>query len=198
MSGAKIFLVGEPMSPSILSLWPPLCTCAHTQTHTHTHTHTHAHTHTTQEPYTSLRTWERNVITDPQSPSTASCLGCTVGRQWPPTHSLESDRLALELPRKPYVHWLQSQLRFPPGHMVQYMFLHRQAWMWKSFFKNLDPQIYIFIHSCGTFYWEGDILWIIAELSPSGRQASNRKSTTDGISSHPFLSTSHTPGHCLT
>lgn len=132
------------------NLCPPTSVCpqyahGHTNVPAHVNTHTSTYMHSPQDACISLRTWERNIITDPQSPSTTSCLGCTVGMQWQPTHSLESNRLALELPRGPYVHQLQSQLWFLPGHMVQYMFLQRQAWTWKSFFKNSDLQIYIFI-----------------------------------------------------
>lgn len=94
----------------------------------------HTHTHTLQELHMSLETLGRRVITS--NPSHSDMLP---GME---SHSLENNWLSSELPRAPYVHQFRCQLWFPPGHMVQYMLLHRQTWAWKSFFKN-----YIFRHT---------------------------------------------------
>lgn len=58
----------------------------------------------------------------------------------------------------------------------------------ESHFSRTRILWYIYLYTCQcyrTFCWEGDILWIISELSVSGRQASNRNGTMDGNSSHP-------------
>lgn len=118
---------------------PPVCTWAHKCACTCKHTHVHAHAHPSRFIYfpQDLRK-EHNYRSSKSFHYTLLGLYC---RDAVAAHTQPGK----QLPREPYVHQLQSQLWFPPGHMVQYMFLHRQAWTWKSFFKNSDLQIYIFI-----------------------------------------------------